>query len=1134
MFTYQEVYEATKEYFFGNELLTSIWLSKYTLKDKQNNYFELTPDERVKLIAKELTRIEKSFNQIDKERSLDFEENSFYERTYKLLKDFNYFIPAGSILYGVGNSHFLSSLGNCFVIGNDTDSYGSICMIDQEQVQLMKRRGGVGHDLSHLRQKGRPVNGCANTSTGSVSFAPRYSNSTREVAQDGRRGALMLTHHINHPDIEDFIVLKDDTRDVTGANISVKLTDEFMESVINDKNHHFHFPIDDKSTDYGSKSSREIFNKLVHQAWKNGEPGVLFWDKIIKESPADCYPDFHTKSTNPCFSGDTLVAVADGRNAVKIRDLVGTDFLVYSGKKRKTLNNKGTWWSSQIKSARAFKTGKRETIEVFLSDGSSFICTPEHLLATKSGEWVEASKSQDIYLEKFFTFSSKQEKGDYRHIKTLTDGNSCQHRKIWRYYHGEYDGQLFNVDHINCDSTDDRLENLRLLSIEEHKSVTKRGGKDNPIQKIVGTERHRLMNSRKNLYANAKRYNWSQEKLEESLREFDKNNIVPEKSLEKDTYLNGDVFVTKIERRETEDVFDLTVEDNHNFYIITKSDDEKYLNCSGVLVHNCGELPLSPYDSCRLGHINLFAYVKNPFTSSSYFDWEKFESDVQFIQRLMDNIIELEREKVEEIISQVRFSYDDESVKMTELSLWKKVHESLLKGRRTGLGVMGEADMFAGLGFSYDSPEAFEMGVEVHRRLALCSYMSSITLAEERGSFLVFSHKLEENNPFIQRIKSGLTPEWVEKYLKFGRRNISNLTVAPTGTTSQIVNRMGVSSGMEPVFEAFYKRRRKINPNDPQVRVDFVDEVGDKWEEYFVIHPIFEMWAKITHPEILTLKGLTEEKLTELVKESPYNKCTANEIDVISKIKFQGEIQKWVDHSISVTHNLPKTTTEEEISNFIIEAWRSGCKGFTVYREGSRAGVLVREMKRDEESEPFHYIDAQKRPEILNCETHRLLSKGEYWFVLVGLLNSKPYEIFAIKEKKLPSCLRIASSAVLKGQIIKRKKKLYDLITVRPDTGEPIIITDILSLMDSDDDRSDTKRFSLELRHRINPKFISETIDKQPKEITSFEKAITRVLKRYIVDGEVSGLVCDNCGSSNVFYVNGCPKCRDCGISKCG
>ena len=847
MFTYQEVYEATKEYFFGNELLTSIWLSKYTLKDKQNNYFELTPDERVKLIAKELTRIEKSFNQIDKERSLDFEENSFYERTYKLLKDFNYFIPAGSILYGVGNSHFLSSLGNCFVIGNDTDSYGSICMIDQEQVQLMKRRGGVGHDLSHLRQKGKPVNGCANTSTGSVSFAPRYSNSTREVAQDGRRGALMLTHHINHPDIEDFIVLKDDTRDVTGANISVKLTDEFMESVINDKNHHFHFPIDDESTDYGSKSSREIFNKLVHQAWKNGEPGVLFWDKIIKESPADCYPYFQTKSTNPC-----------------------------------------------------------------------------------------------------------------------------------------------------------------------------------------------------------------------------------------------------------------------------------------------GELPLSPYDSCRLGHINLFAYVKNPFTSLSYFDWENFESDVQFIQRLMDNIIELEREKVEEIISQVKSSYDDESVKMTELSLWKKVHESLLKGRRTGLGVMGEADMFAGLGFSYDSPEAFEMGVEVHRRLALCSYMSSITLAEERGSFLVFSHKLEENNPFIQRIKRGLTPEWVEKYLKFGRRNISNLTVAPTGTTSQIVNRMGVSSGMEPVFEVFYKRRRKINPNDPQVRVDFVDEVGDKWEEYFVIHPTFKMWVKITHPEILTLEGLTEERLTELVKESPYNKCTANEIDVISKIKFQGEIQKWVDHSISVTHNLPKTITEEEISNIIIEAWRSGCKGFTVYREGSRAGVLVRKTKGDEESEPFHYIDAQKRSGILNCEIHRLLSKGEYWFVLVGLLNSKPYEIFAIKEKKLPSCLRIASSAVLKGQIIKRKKRLYDLITVRPDTGEPIIITDILSLMDSDDDRSDTKRFSLELRHRINPKFISETIDKQPKEITSFEKAITRVLKRYIVDGEVSGLVCDNCGSSNVFYVNGCPKCRDCGISKCG
>lgn len=857
MYSYEEVYSETLNYFYGNELLTTIWLSKYTLRDKKGYYYEKSPDDRLKLIAKELTRVELKYRP-------EISNEVFYTRVYKLLKDFTYFIPGGSILYGVGNKQFLSSLGNCFVIGSKTDSYGSICLIDAEQVQLMKRRGGVGHDLSHLRPAGTSVNGCANTSTGSVSFAPRYSHSTREVAQDGRRGALMLSHHINHPDIENFIVLKDDTKQVTGANISIKLTDEFMYGVLNNENHIFCFPVDSKvATEYGTKPCKEIFEKLIHQAWKNGEPGALFWDTILKESPADCYKEFgfETKSTNPC-----------------------------------------------------------------------------------------------------------------------------------------------------------------------------------------------------------------------------------------------------------------------------------------------GELPLSPYDSCRLGHINLYAYVESPFTSEAKFKWSTFIDDVQLVQRLMDNVIDLEEEKIFEILYQIEDSTDDIDTKVVETNLWKKILYSLQNGRRTGIGVMGEADMIAALGFSYRSKESSDLMVSVHKCMSIYSYISSIELAKERGSFPIWSVELEKENPFLQRVLDEIkktNPLSYNLYSEVGRRNIANLTIAPTGTTSQIAMRKGVSSGLEPVFESFYKRRRKINANDKNLVPDFIDETGEKWEEYYVLHPTLEDWWDVnwfkTDSKLFDLdfkkplSTFSRDELKRVIEKSPYYKSTANEIDVISKIELQGRIQSWVDHSISITHNLPSTATESEIASYFIKAWEVGCKGITVYREGSRSGVLVREEEKQKDSESlFHYIDAQERPEILNCEIHRLQAKGEYWFVLVGLLNSKPYEIFLIKEKQFPSCLRIPSSQTLRGQVIRKGSRVYDLITARPDINEPVIVKDIISLMDSDDDRTDTKRFSLELRHRIDPKDIVETIEKQPKEISSFEKALTRVLRKYIKDGEGSGLVCESCGSTNVIYSGGCPKCNDCGFSKCG
>lgn len=994
-YTYKQVYDSTFEYFNGNKLLTDIWINKYTLKDKSGNYYELTPQERLLTITKEIVDVDKYLNQQEKEK--------FYKEVRELLTDFHYFIPGGSILYGVGNKQFLSSLGNCFVVGNKTDSYGSICMIDEEQVQLMKRRGGVGHDLSHLRPKGTSVNGCANSSTGSVSFAERYSNSTREVAQDGRRGALMLTHHINHPDIEDFITLKSNSTKVTGANISVKITNEFMNNVLNEQNHKFKFPIDSNNI-VKEKSAKEIFNKLVQQSWRWAEPGVLFWDKIIEESPADCYSSFgfETKSTNPCFPGHMMIAVADGRKEVSIKQLTeeGGIVPVY------TLDKENNLCIKEMGNFR--KTGNHEIYEVLLDNGNIIECTGNHKFITKNRGKVEA---KDLI------------KGD--NLFLLWEEKDCLNYKF--------------INFINISPTG-----------------------------------------------------------------------------------------------RFEDVYNGTVSDTHCYFIRNSKCSNKQ---DYVLVANCGELPLSPYDSCRLGHLNLYAYVEYPFSEKSTFNWIKFKKDVSLVQRIMDNVIDLEEIKIKEILNQIESSYDDEASKQTEKNLWNKILNSLTFGRRTGLGVMGEGDMLAALGFQYGSEDGNKFAIEVHRIMAIYSYMASIQLAKEKGSFPIWNRYKEKDNPFINRILGEIKKENINiynDYFQYGRRNIANLTIAPTGTTGQIANKQGVSSGIEPVFEVFYKRRRKVNPNDKYSKIDFVDEVGDAWEEYYVFHPTFLDWYKYSGRDVIKrIEDLSNEEVRNLIKESPYYMSTANEVDVISKIHLQGGIQQWIDHSISVTHNLPKETTVEQVYNYYVEAWKSGCKGITIYRDGSRSGVLIRE---DEDNKPvnFSYTSAQERPSKVECEIHRLYSKGEYWYIIVELIGSKPYGIFAVKEDKLPSCLRISANTVLKGILIRESSKKYNLFVDRPDTGEKISVKDIVSLMETDDDRTDTKRFSLELRHRISPLEIAETIEKQPKEITSFEKAIARVLKKYITDGTKSGVKCQNCGSTNVIYASGCPLCLDCGDSKCG
>ena len=850
MYTYKEVYEATKEYFSGDELLTDIWISKYTLKDKKGNYYELTPESRINLIVDELVRIESNYGEIDK--------SEFRQRVFNLIRDFKYFIPGGSIIYGLGNKQFLSSLGNCFVIGNKTDSYGSICKIDEEQVQLMKRRGGVGHDLSHLRPKGVPVNGCANTSTGSVSFASRYSHSTREVAQDGRRGALMLTHHINHPDVVDFIKLKDDTSKVTGANISVKVTDEFMNNVLSNGEHKFKFPINSEK-EHSKTNAKDLFDKLIHQAWKNGEPGVLFWDKIIRESPADCYEGFETESTNPC-----------------------------------------------------------------------------------------------------------------------------------------------------------------------------------------------------------------------------------------------------------------------------------------------GELPLSPYDSCRLGHINLYAYIENPYTINAKFNREKFEQDIILAQRLMDNVIDLEKEKINDIIFQIENSYDDEDSRRNELQLWVKIKEALLSGRRTGLGMLGEADAVAALGYTYASKEANEFIVNAHKILALKSYESSILLAKERGAFPIWNIEKEKNNPFINRILGEINRDWESEkgqdnpliwdYEEYGRRNISNLTIAPTGSTAQLVDRQGVSSGIEPVFEVFYKRRRKINPNDKNTKSAFVDEVGDHWEEYNVFHHKFKVWADINGYDTSKLETMKQSELDEIIKKSPYYKATSNDVNWVEKVKMQGKIQKWVDHSISVTINLPSDVTEELVSEVYQTGWESGCKGITVYRDGSRSGVLVTKSD-NKKSNIFQENNAPKRPESLPCDVYRFQNKGEKWIGFMGLYDNRPYEIFTglLESVNIPN-------NITKGEIIKVRgaeqdgHTRYDFVYIDKDGYKQEFRG--LSRAFNREFWNTGRLISAILRHGMPLPNVLQIMDKlifdSDDVITSWKQGIKRIIKKYIKEGTmVKGQVCDNCQSERIVFKEGCMTCLDCGTSKC-
>ena len=849
-YTYDDAYQATLEYFGGDELAAHVWVNKYAMKDSFGNIYERSPKDMHQRIAKEIARIEHNYPNPLTEKDI-----------FDVLDHFRYIIPSGSPMTGIGNHFQVASLSNCFVIGidGDADSYGAILRIDEEQVQLMKRRGGVGHDLSHIRPKGSPVNNSALTSTGIVPFMERYSNSTREVAQDGRRGALMLTVSIKHPEAEAFIDAKMKEGKVTGANVSVRIDDAFMQAATNGDSYTQQFPVDSDFPSVTQQTdAQRLWKKIVHNAWQSAEPGILFWDTILRESLPDCYADlgFRTISTNPC-----------------------------------------------------------------------------------------------------------------------------------------------------------------------------------------------------------------------------------------------------------------------------------------------GEIPLCPYDSCRLLSINLYSYVEHPFTPQAQFNFDLFRRHVAMAQRIMDDIVDLELEKIHQIINKI----EQEEVKQSERHLWEKILAKSGKGRRTGVGITAEGDMIAALGLRYGTQEATDISVEVHKTLALAAYRASVEMAKERGAFSIFDAKREQHNPFLLRIKQA-DPALYRDLQKYGRRNIACLTIAPTGTVSLMTQ---TTSGIEPVFMPVYKRRRKVNANDPETRVDFIDDMGDAFEEYIVYHPKFMEWMKINGHD--TTRHYTQEQIDALVAQSPYYKATANDIDWLMKVRMQGAVQQWVDHSISVTVNLPNNVSEELVDQLYVEAWRSGCKGCTIYRDGSRAGVMVavdekKKKKDDTNTTPdtanTHYEPKEKpnvkevRPDVLECDVVRFQNNKEKWVAFVGLYDGYPYEIFTGLQDDDEGI--VLPKSVTKGKIIKQTNadgtKRYDF-QFENKRGYKTTVEGLSEKFNPEYWNyakliSGVLRYRMPISHVIH---LVSSLQLGSESINTWKNGVERALKKYVVDGTTAtGQRCPNCGQETLVYQEGCLTCKNCGASRCG
>lgn len=966
MATREEVIEKSTEYFNGDVLAATVFADKYSLRDVNDSYLELTPDDMHRRLAKEFSRIEAKYPNPLSE-----------EEIFNSMKNFQNIVPQGSPMAGVGNTTQLTSLSNCFVVDSPYDSYSGILRADQELTQIFVRRGGGGLDVSTIRPKGLSTKNAARTTDGIAVFMERYSNTTREVATRGRRAALMVSISVHHPEIETFIKIKKDKTKVTGANISVRLSDEFMNAVKNDTDYELRWPVDSKTPSIRKNvKAKDIWNMIVESAWESAEPGILFWDNILKNGAADAYSEYKSQSTNPCGKGTTKVYVRS--------------FDVKDGAFK--------YYTKTLKELSELSKELQRVYDIF--DGENWV---------KNDNFTKTGIDIDLYKI------------------TLIDGDELYFTK--------------NHEFVMRDGKKVQLQNLN-----------------------VG----------------------------DSL-----------KTVLDDTSF---VIIKDITYFGKEDVYCTNVKTTNSFTIKT----DKHT----ILVGNCAELPLSPYDSCRLVAMNTLSFVKNPYTKDSYFDYEEFDKFSMKAQRLMDDIIDLETEHVDRILEKLHNDPEPEDIKRVDIQLWNKIKQSCNRGRRCGLGVTAIGDTLAALGVKYGSNESIKIVGEIYKSLEIAAYKMSIDLAEERGHFPIYNYETESEHVFISKIISNLPEEYQEKYKKFGRRNIALTTTAPGGSVSILTR---TTSGIEPVFMVSYSRRKKINPSET-IEADYVDTVGDKWKTYKVYHPQYEQWSNIT--------GIADES------KSPWYGSTAQDIDWSASVDIQAEAQKWVCASISKTCNLPNSATKELVSEVYMKAWETGCKGFTVYRDGSRDGVLITDNVKKSENE-IAETNAPKRPDSLECDIHHLKIKGESWIVFVGLLKGKVFEVFAGLSKYVSIPKKITS-----GYIVKRSTKkdngssVYDL--VYGDLDDPTIVKDIVTTFENPTEGTFTRLTSLAIRHGSSVQHVVEQLHKEEQgDLYSFSRVLGRVLKTYIKDGTKKKGKCPNCGGENLVYQEGCLRCMDCSHSKC-
>jgi len=1123
----EEVKAATLEYFKGDELATNVWMTKYALRDLDGNFLELTPSDMHDRLAKEFSRIEKKYPN-------PMSQNKIRE----LFSDFKNIVPQGSPMSTIGNPFYLQTVGNCYVIDPPEDSYGGILKTDQQLVQIAKRRGGIGFDISNIRPHGQPTKNAARTTDGIGVFMERFSNSCREVAQNGRRGALMLTISVHHPDIRTFVNIKRDLKKVTGANISIRVSDEFMNAVDSNTEFELRYPVNSETPKVSLMvSAKELWDEIVESAHQSAEPGILFWDNVITNTPSDAYEEFRTTSTNPCVIGETLIAVADGRNAVKIQDLAeqGDDVPVYS-----TDIESG---QIQIKMARnPRKTGEKvEVCKLTLDDGSSLIATPGHKVLLKDGTYTKIRDLQ--FGDSIFPFNSFNS-NNYRQIsqtgKKMTGGicrNRRQYRLIHEFHKGQVNPKTYAIHHRDYNSFNDNIDNLEAMLHEDHRELHARlmRGKNNPYHrmtdswkfkfashpgesnpKFTGHTNEQILKAARDLYLKEGKFSVR------SWQKYAKKNGYPQTISNKFRFENWDNFknlvinnhkVVSVESAGYRDVYNLTVDDNNNYHVITSHKDENFTNSSGICIKNCGEIAMGT-DSCRLMLVNTFGFVENAFEDSASFQWDRYGEVVQQAQRLMDDVIDIEVECIDRILAKVERDPETPESKQTEIDLWKIFRENCLQARRTGLGQTGIADAMAALNIRYGSAESIEFVEKLYKTMAINAYKASCVLAKERGAFPAFSFDKERSNPFIERVVNS-DDELKELYYKYGRRNIALTTTAPAGSVSILTQ---TTSGIEPAYLLEYKRRRKLDSSETDTVADFVDDMGDRWQEYEVYHHNYRKWMNVS------------DKTG--IENSPYHKATSNDIDWEASVDLQAAAQRWVCHAISKTCNLPADATKQLVSDVYFRAWKSGCKGFTIYRDGSRTGVLL--SNEEQRTTAFPQYSAPKRPLVLECDIHHTTIQGERWIILIGLMDGKPYEVFGGLSNLVEIPKKYVAGRIEKTSYKSRNGR-YDLIF--GNNGDRGTVRDIVNVFDNPNHSATTRLISLSLRHGASIKYTVEQLLKDKNsDMFSFVRCISRVLKQYIEDGECSSdKTCESCSAEDTLvYMEGCVTCKSCGFSKCG